>query len=498
MQPMTFLHGSEQWPDGLELLHVYALVDLERNPQLARLIAAQRAALTDFPLACVEDQWLHITLAQIVGHSADNLSAPHREELVSGLARRLRDMEPVTVMVGSCLSYRTGTIYDLSATGALVEVGRRVRGVVEEVFGPDADAFDTGVLHLTHAYATGEADSDQVQRKLRRVEPGHAPLAIDAVHVVNVRADNQQKTITWSEPLARIPLGAATQDCARPHERGVPARAGVGAADMESIDGLLQAAELAVDEGAFERADELYTAILAEVETGPSAGDLWHLQIVRDHALVAYGLGRWAQAEARLRRVLASREKLAGRDAASVIDAVARLSEAVGEQQRWWEAEALAREAVRRAERALPEVHEAALGARLALAWVLASTGEPDAEPLIRRLVETLGAVRGLNHPDTLAARHLLVEFLWGQQHLAEAAVLAEDLLAIREATQGPEHPHTLLLRAQFALLLHRTGRKDEAAVLAQQALTASVRAQGAQAHHTIKIRNIHHEITAD
>lgn len=495
---MTFMHGSEQWSDGLELLHVYALVDLERNPQLARLIAAQRAALADFPLAFVEDEWLHITLAQIGGHSAGSLSTAtaQREELVSGLTRRLRDMEPVTVMVGSCLSYRTGTIYDLSAAGPLVEVGRRVRAVVQEVFGPDAGAFDTGVLRLTHAYATGEADSDQVQRKLRHVEPGHAPLAIDAVHVVNVRADNQNKTITWGQPLARIPLGAAAQDSAHPHESSRPAGAEVGAADVEAIDGLLQAAELAVDEGAFERADELYTTVLAGVETGPCVGDLWHLQIVRDHALVAYGLGHWAQAEARLRRVLAGREKLAGRDAASVIDALARLSEAVGEQHRWVEAEALAREAVRRAERTLPEVHEAALGARLALAWVLSLTGEPDAESLLRPLVETLDAVHGLSHPDTLAARHLLVEFLCGQRRFEEATVLAEDLLALREATRGPEHPHTLLLRAQFALLLHHIGRTDEAAVLAEQTLTTSVRVQGTQAHHTNRIRNIHQEIT--
>jgi tetratricopeptide (TPR) repeat protein len=493
---MTFMHGSEQWSDGLELLHVYALVDLERNPQLAQLIAAQRAALADFPLAFVEDQWLNITLAQIVGHSADSLSAAQREELVSGLTGRLRDMEPVTVMVGSCLSYRTGTIYDLSAAGGLVEVGQQVRQVVEEVFGPEAGAYDTGVLHLAHAYATGEADSDQVQRKLRRVEPGHAPLAIDAVHLVNVRADNQNKTITWGQPLARIPLGAAAQDSARSHESSGPAGDEVGPADVGSIDGLLQAAELAVDEGAFDRADELYTAVLAGVETGPCAGDLWHLQIVRDHALVAYGLGNWAQAEARLRRALAGREELAGRDAASVIDALARLSEAVGEQHRWVEAEALAREAVRRADRALPDVHEAALGARLALAWVLASTGEPDAESLLRPLVETLDAIQGLNHPDTLAARHLLVEFLCNQQRFEEATVLAEDLLAIREATQGPEHPHTLLLRAQFALLLYRTGRREEAAVLAEQTLTTSVSVQGAQAHHTTKIRNIHHEIT--
>lgn len=43
MQPKDFVHGSQPWPDGLRLLHVYALVDLETNPRLARLIACRFA-----------------------------------------------------------------------------------------------------------------------------------------------------------------------------------------------------------------------------------------------------------------------------------------------------------------------------------------------------------------------------------------------------------------------------------------------------------------------
>ncbi|MFG2210489.1 tetratricopeptide repeat protein [Streptomyces sp. NPDC048638] len=489
---MIFMHGTKEWPDDLKLLHIYALVDLGRNPRLARLVAAQRAATKEFPLSFVEDRWLHITLAQIVGQSAESLSAEHREALLSELAQQLREVDPVTVMVGSCESYRTGTIYDLSATEALVEVGRRVRKVVEEVFGPEAGAYDTGVLHLTHAYATDEADSDQVQRRLRRVEPGHAPLRIEAVHVVNVRADNQLKTITWDEPLARIPLGAAGQEPEGSLRAGQTARP----PGREPVEDLIQAAELAFRQGAFERADDLYTAVLAEVATGRSAGDLWHLQIVRDHALVAYNLGRWAEGEAMLRRVLKGREKLAGRDAPAVIDALARLAEAIGEQERWVEAGALAREAVRRVDLALPDNHEAALGARLALAWVLASTGAPDAEPVVRRLAENLAAVHGPDHRDALAARHLMVEVLRDRQRFQEAADLAQELLVMREATRGAEHPHTLLLRAELALLLHRIGRAPEATVLAEQSLAAIERSQGLPAHHARTIRNIHHEIT--
>ncbi len=53
-----------------------------------------------------------------------------------------------------------------------------------------------------------EADSDAAQRILRRVRPSHAPLHINAVHLVDVTAQTgeQSKTVTW-ERLATIPLG---------------------------------------------------------------------------------------------------------------------------------------------------------------------------------------------------------------------------------------------------------------------------------------------------
>lgn len=40
-------------------------MDLERNHHFARLINGSRDAVKDFPVTCVEDKWLHITLDQI-------------------------------------------------------------------------------------------------------------------------------------------------------------------------------------------------------------------------------------------------------------------------------------------------------------------------------------------------------------------------------------------------------------------------------------------------
>ncbi|MER5820770.1 hypothetical protein ABT086_00200 [Streptomyces mirabilis] len=37
------------------------------------------------------------------------------------------------------------------------------------------------------------------------MRPGHAPLRIDAVHLVDITADSTAKTITWDH-LAEVPL----------------------------------------------------------------------------------------------------------------------------------------------------------------------------------------------------------------------------------------------------------------------------------------------------
>lgn len=69
---------------------------------------------------------------------------------------------------------------------------------------PAAVGYPWGVQDLTVAYA--HADSDAAQRILRRVRPSHAPLHVEAVHLVDVTADAQAKTVTWQH-LAAIPLG---------------------------------------------------------------------------------------------------------------------------------------------------------------------------------------------------------------------------------------------------------------------------------------------------
>ncbi|MEU8890851.1 hypothetical protein [Streptomyces sp. NPDC048442] len=38
MKPFVFQHAEDSWPEGQTLLHVYALVDLEHDHDLAALV----------------------------------------------------------------------------------------------------------------------------------------------------------------------------------------------------------------------------------------------------------------------------------------------------------------------------------------------------------------------------------------------------------------------------------------------------------------------------
>ncbi|MEU6353594.1 GNAT family N-acetyltransferase [Streptomyces sp. NPDC047072] len=259
-------------------------------------------------------------------------------------------------------------------------------------------------------------------------------------------------------------------------------------------------AERALREGVFERADALFAHVLGALEQSGAAGGLPYLKVLHDHALVAYGRGRWAEGEARLRRVLEGCEDLAGPTAAETIGALARLAEAVGEQGRWEEAETLAREAVRRAEAGLPPAHEETLSARLSLAWVLQRTAAPDADKVLRSVAEALTRVLGSRHRTTLAAQHLMVRLLRDQERYAEALAVAGELAAARARALGYEHPHTLRAQADLAVLLHRTGREQEAAALARETLTASALVTsllGTGQHHDQQIRATCAEITS-
>jgi hypothetical protein len=69
-------------------------------------------------------------------------------------------------------------------------------------------------MHMSLGYAYGTADSDPLQRALRRISPSHARFRITARHLLDVQVRERPQPdgrrgweLSW-EPVAVVPLAA--------------------------------------------------------------------------------------------------------------------------------------------------------------------------------------------------------------------------------------------------------------------------------------------------
>jgi len=200
----TFRQGAAPWPDGQPVLHVYALGDVARSPALAALMTSCRRATATEPLAHIGDDWLHVTLCQVTVPSRA-VGAAQRAALAAAIGRAVAAVTPFTITVTEPVRVRVGVICGL-ADGPLEQVRELVSEAARSVLGPTAVGGDSGGLHMSESYAYGDADDARVDAKLRTVRPRHASVPVDAVHLVDVSADQATKAISWVT-LDRIPLG---------------------------------------------------------------------------------------------------------------------------------------------------------------------------------------------------------------------------------------------------------------------------------------------------
>ncbi|HEY3690465.1 MAG TPA: hypothetical protein VGL46_09195 [Pseudonocardiaceae bacterium] len=210
----SFFDPDRLWPAGERVLQLYVLPDLHRDRQLGELTARCREVLTGFPATDrpIPAEWLHVTIQPINHGIYEPLDDGTRQRLIDELAAAFAIMPAFQTLVGSPLAYPTGAILDLADDAAFDNLIERARKVVTAVCGPEAAGFDTRPAHMTLAYAHGEQDTGQVARALRRgVRPSHAPMTVDAVHLVEVEQVPEQCVYRWT-PVQRFPLAAAENE----------------------------------------------------------------------------------------------------------------------------------------------------------------------------------------------------------------------------------------------------------------------------------------------
>jgi tetratricopeptide (TPR) repeat protein len=259
------------------------------------------------------------------------------------------------------------------------------------------------------------------------------------------------------------------------------------------FDDALDQAQQAFQQGQFYEASVLYQHIVDDLPEASDGSDV-QLSALRGRAIALYGLGRFHEGELLLRRVLTA----CGTEPEGerCVDALGLLAEAIGEQGRWVEAEALAREAVRLGESALGLPHETTLTALLALARVCSHTAPATSEAWIRETRDAIERYLGESHPVTWSAQHLLVDTLRTLGRWDEAEQAAENLIAVGACHQGAGHPYTLRARCDLALIFHAAGKQHEASAAADSVLDASVRALGPEHPYLMRIRRDHAAIT--
>ncbi len=163
---------------------------------------------------------------------------------------------------------------------------------------------------------------------------------------------------------------------------------------------------------------------------------------------------------------------------------------------RYEEAGALSREVLAVSRRTLGDEHPSTLASINNLASLLKDQGKlGEAEPLHREALSAQRRTLGDDHPSTLASINNLANLLKDQGKLGEAEPLHREALSARKRTLGGEHPSTLGSIFNVALLLQAQGKRAEALELCRQALAGYRRVLGEGHPNTQKALRVYNQL---
>jgi tetratricopeptide (TPR) repeat protein len=212
-------------------------------------------------------------------------------------------------------------------------------------------------------------------------------------------------------------------------------------------------------------------------------------------------LGKQAEAEPLLRRVLEARKRTLGADHADTLTSAMNLGMALHDQGRLAEAEPLLRPALEARERTLGAHNADTLMSVCKLGMLLKAQGKlAEAEPLLRRALEArllrqhspqqMRPLHSVSDDKTLTLMSNLAELLQDQGKLAEAELLHRRAIEARERhhleTIGGDGSWNIFASGKLGLaLLKRSGSEQEGRELVIRSL-ALLRSppHPAPAHH--------------
>mgnify|MGYP006132955743 CR=1 FL=1 len=176
--------------------------------------------------------------------------------------------------------------------------------------------------------------------------------------------------------------------------------------------------------------------------------------------------GRFAEAEALYRAVLATRRRVDGPNHEDTLAGACNLGSVLCAKGDDPGAETVFRDTLERQQVALGPDHESTLMTASGLAGALQNQNRyTEALPILEHAHSSMQGLLGKNDIATMTAAINLVEMctnVGGPDHLVKAEGLGRDILTRARLILGPDHPHTLLASAALARALGRQGAFTE------------------------------------
>ncbi|MCI0540831.1 MAG: tetratricopeptide repeat protein [Verrucomicrobiales bacterium] len=208
-------------------------------------------------------------------------------------------------------------------------------------------------------------------------------------------------------------------------------------------------------------------------------------------AAVLLDQGKFIEAEAILRNVLATRRRILGSDDLSVAYLLDDLAVALAEQGKVREAEPMLRELLTVSRNLLPAEHPMIVRSLGNLAEVLGRLNKlAEAETLHREALAMQKRLIGGEHPNVAASLNSLAKVLQWQMKFAEAEALYRESLAIRKKAFGNEDLQVAGSLSDLGAVFAAQGKMIEAEPLFGEALAIRRKVLGDE--HRDVVRSVH------
>ncbi len=277
------------------------------------------------------------------------------------------------------------------------------------------------------------------------------PKTTDAIKAYELAGNSAIARVEYADAIEHFRSGAQLIDRANDH---------LGWARQQQ-----NIAFVLIEQGSYVKAEETYRAALDEYARAHRGEEDKDVLALRNGLAIALRFqGKYAEAEAEDRRVIAIEEKVLGPENRETLMSRMHLGTTLVYQGKYAEAEREYRAVAKLEAKVFGPEHPETLRCRLGVAnalWYQAKYA--DAEIEYSEVVRLEEKVLGPEHPKTLIARHNLADAHLSQNKNVEAEAEFRTVIKLRDKVLGPEHPDTLNSRMDLGTALRNQGKYAEA-----------------------------------